>query len=102
MTAQPWVPRNRCEFCARPVMPNLPGKSDLWIFVGPIRGQARVVACMSWTGLKPGKVPCGVGWRRMDEPLWELISVCATCHERLTEQDRARRAHQYGNRPALA
>ena len=61
---EPFVPRNRCEFCSRKVLPNLPFGSDQWIYVGPVRGQERVVVCMSWKGLKPGQTPCGRQWRR--------------------------------------
>jgi hypothetical protein len=46
-------------------MPNLPWQSDQWIYVQ--RGNRRIMACMSRKNLKPGKVPCGVAWRRMDE-----------------------------------
>jgi len=62
-----FVPRNRCEFCGRRVEPNLSNKSDQWIYVGPLRGQEKVIACMSRLGLKPGKAPCGVQWQHIDE-----------------------------------
>lgn len=49
------------------MLPNRPGASDQSLLV--LRGERQVLACMSWQGLKQGKVPCGFAWRRMDEML---------------------------------
>ena len=58
--AQPWVPRAaHCEFCSRPM-------HGQFAYVGPTRGQARVLACSGWDGLKTGRVPCAYSWERMD------------------------------------
>ena len=58
-------------------MPNLPGQSDQWCYVQ--RGERRVVACMTWKSVKPGKQPCGVAWRRMDELLRDSLANAELC-----------------------